>query len=53
MQEQQILDTENILAQATDLEVAEYQLFKKEDIENQTFVIFKVKEINSKRREVL
>lgn len=48
MQEQQILDTEDILNQATDLEVAEYQLFKKEDIENQTFVIFKIKEINSK-----
>lgn len=46
--EQQILDTEEILNQATDYEVAEYQLFKKEDIENQTFVVFKVKEINAK-----
>lgn len=48
MQEQKIIDTEEILNTATDFELAEYQLVKKEDIENKTFVIFKKKEINSK-----
>lgn len=45
MEIQTLLNAKEILENATDFEVAEYPLVKKENLENEIFVIFNIKDI--------
>jgi len=50
METQTNLDIENIFETATDFEVSEYPIVKKENLENEVFFIFGIKEVTVEKK---